>query len=83
MHAFNPSIQEAKKGKSLEFDTSLVYRVSYRTERASERETLSQQGKKSLAVVAHAFNPNTGEEEARRLASLVYRVRSRTGRATQ
>lgn len=40
-----------------------------------------------LAVVAYAFNPSTGEAEARQVsefeASLVYRVSSRTARATQ
>jgi hypothetical protein len=41
------------------------------------------------AVVAHAFNPSTWEAEAGRFrisefeASLVYRVSSRTARATQ
>jgi hypothetical protein len=35
--------------------------------------------KTCLAVVAHAFNPSTWEAEA----SLVYRVSSRTARATQ
>jgi hypothetical protein len=38
-------------------------------------------------VVAHAFNPSTGEAEAGRFlsfeASLVYKVNSRTARATQ
>jgi hypothetical protein len=41
---------------------------------------------KSLEVVAHAFNLNTWEAEAGRFefeASLVYRVNSRTARATQ
>ena len=37
----------------------------------------------SRAVVAHAFNPSTWEAEAEFKASLVYRVSSRTARATQ
>jgi hypothetical protein len=34
-------------------------------------------------MVAHAFNPSTWEAEAGFEASLVYRVTSRTARATQ
>ena len=42
VHAFNPSAQKAEAGKSLEFQASLVYRVSSRTAKARlHRETLS------------------------------------------
>jgi hypothetical protein len=37
----------------------------------------------SRAVVAHVFNPSTQEAEAGRSPSLIYRVSSRTARATQ
>jgi hypothetical protein len=40
---------------------------------------LFKKKKKSRAVVVHTFNPSTWEAEA----SLVYRVSSRTARATQ
>jgi hypothetical protein len=33
-HAFNPSTQETEAGGSLEFEASLVYKVSSRTARA-------------------------------------------------
>ena len=37
MHDFNSSTQEAEEGGSLEFENSLVYRVSFRTARATKR----------------------------------------------
>jgi hypothetical protein len=39
--------------------------------------------KRCRAVVAHAFNPNRGRRVSEFEASLVYRVSSRTARATQ
>jgi hypothetical protein len=36
-HAFNPSTWEAEAGGFLEFEASLVYRVSSRTARATQR----------------------------------------------
>jgi hypothetical protein len=73
-----------------EFEASLVYKVSSRTARATEKPCLEKKKKKKMEgqrrpVVAHAFNPLGGrgwwitEFEA----SLVYRVSSRTARATQ
>ena len=35
--AFNPSIWEAEAGRFFEFEASLVYRVSSRTARATQR----------------------------------------------
>jgi hypothetical protein len=42
VHAFNPSTQEAEAGGSLEFEASLVYRVSSRTARATQRNPVSK-----------------------------------------
>jgi len=36
-HAFKPSTREAEAGRSLELEASLVYRVSFRTARATQR----------------------------------------------
>jgi hypothetical protein len=36
-HAFNPSTWEAEAGESLEFEASLVYKVSSRTVRTMQR----------------------------------------------
>jgi Tat protein secretion system quality control protein TatD with DNase activity len=43
VHAFNSSMQEAEAGVSLEFEASLVYRVSSRTARATQRNAVSNQ----------------------------------------
>jgi hypothetical protein len=40
-HAFNPSTQEAEAG-GFEFEASLVYRVSSRTARATQRNPVSK-----------------------------------------
>jgi hypothetical protein len=45
-HAFNPSTWEAEAGGSLEFEASLVYRVSSRTTRATQRNPVSKKKKK-------------------------------------
>jgi hypothetical protein len=39
--AFNPSTPEAEVGRSLEFKASLVYRVSSRIARATQRNPVS------------------------------------------
>jgi hypothetical protein len=44
VHAFNPSTQEAEAGGFSEFEASLVYRVSSRIARATQR-TLSRKKK--------------------------------------
>jgi YHS domain-containing protein len=43
-HTFNPSTQEAEAGGSLEFEVSLVYRVSSRTVRATQGNPVSGGG---------------------------------------
>ena len=45
-HAFNPSTREAEAGGSLEFEASLVYKVSSRTARAIQRNPVSKNQKK-------------------------------------
>jgi hypothetical protein len=42
VHAFNPSTWEAEAGGFLEFKASLVYKVSSRTARAIQRNTVSK-----------------------------------------
>ena len=55
-------------------EASLVYRVSSRKARATQRNPVSKNKNKnkttSGAVVAHAFNPSTWEAEASRFLSL-------------
>jgi hypothetical protein len=48
-----------------EFEASLVYRVSSRTARATQRNPVSKKKQKTRpGVVAHTFNPSTREAEA-------------------
>jgi hypothetical protein len=73
-HAFNPSTWEAEAGggrRISEFEASLVYRVSSRTARATQRNPVLNPPtppKKNFSfesgVVVHAFNPSTQEAEA-------------------
>jgi hypothetical protein len=48
-HAFNPSTREAEAGGflSLRFEASLVYKVSARTARATQRNPVSEKKKKT------------------------------------
>jgi hypothetical protein len=46
VHAFNPSTWEAEAGRFLEFEASLVYRVSFRTARATQRNPVLKKAKK-------------------------------------
>jgi hypothetical protein len=46
-HAFDPSTQEAEAGGSLEFEASLFYRVSSRTARATQRNSVSKTNKRT------------------------------------
>ena len=43
--AFSPSTQEAEAGRSLKFEANLVYRVSFRTPRATQRNPVSRNPK--------------------------------------
>jgi hypothetical protein len=45
MDAFNLSTQEAEAGKSLEFQASLVYRVSSRIAKTIQRNPVTKQNK--------------------------------------
>ena len=45
-HAFNPSTQEAETSGFLEFEASLVYKVSFRTARAIQRNPVLKNQKK-------------------------------------
>ena len=52
-----------------EFEASLVYRVSSRTARATQRNPVLEKKQKEkrkfeLGVAAHDFNPSSGEAEA-------------------
>jgi hypothetical protein len=46
-HAFNPSTWEAEAGRFSEFEASLVYRVSSRTARATQRNPVSKNKKQT------------------------------------
>jgi hypothetical protein len=48
-HALNPSTGEAEAGGSLEFEASLVYRVSSRIARTTQRNGLKEKKKKHQA----------------------------------
>jgi hypothetical protein len=37
VHAFNPSTGETEAGRSLKFEVSMIYRMSFRTARATQR----------------------------------------------
>jgi hypothetical protein len=47
VHDFNPSTWEAEAGKISEFEASLVYRVSSRTARATQRNPVSKNKNKT------------------------------------
>jgi hypothetical protein len=46
VHAFNPSTREAEAGRFLEFEASLVYKVSSKTARVIQRNPVSKKKKK-------------------------------------
>ena len=50
VHAFNPSTWEAKAGRFLSFESSLVYRVSSRTARAKQRNLSRKTNKQKLYI---------------------------------
>jgi hypothetical protein len=81
-HAFDPSTLGGRGRRISEFEASLVYKVSSRTARATQRNPVSkkqkQTNKKKLkkkleldrTVLAYTFNPRTQEaEESRSLSS--------------
>jgi hypothetical protein len=84
-----PLIPALGRTGSLEFRATLIYRVSPPSARATQRNPVSKTLFVSQAVVAHAFNPSTWEAGGRGRwisefkASLIYKVNSRTARATQ
>ena len=59
-HAFNPSTWEAEAGGS-EFEASLVYRVSSRTARATQRNPVSKNRKKKNCNACAMNNINQKE----------------------
>ena len=42
VHAFNPSTQEGRSRQISEFEASLVYKVNFRTARATQRNPVSK-----------------------------------------
>jgi RNase P/RNase MRP subunit p29 len=86
--AFNPSTLGGRGRQISEFEASLVYRVNSRTARATKRNSVSNKTKQNkTGMVVLAFNPSTLGGRGRQIsefeASLVYRVNSRTARATK
>jgi hypothetical protein len=86
VHAFNPSTWEVGPG-GFEFEASLVYKVSSRTAMAIQRIPASKNQKKKKSTPHTLLIPalrgrgrQISVSEFR--ASLVYRVSSRTARAT-
>jgi hypothetical protein len=47
-----------------ELESSLVYRASFRTARATQRNPVLKNQKSWVVVVAQSFNPSTWEAEA-------------------
>jgi hypothetical protein len=47
VHAFNPSSQEGRSRQISEFEASLVYKVSSRTARATQRNPVSKKTKQN------------------------------------
>ena len=58
-HASNPSTQEAEAARALEFESSLVYRASSTTARATQRNPMSLKAKKQQQ------NPKTNKQTNR------------------
>jgi hypothetical protein len=58
----NPEMERQKRVDLCEFKASLVYRVSFRTQKPCTKK--KKKKKKSGAVMAHSFNPSTWEAEA-------------------
>jgi hypothetical protein len=59
-HAFNPSTREAGRGRQIsEFEISLVYKVSSRTAKATQRNPVSKK-KKRVEVEADVVEEKRG-----------------------
>jgi hypothetical protein len=56
-HVFNPSTWEAEVGGSQEFEASLVYRVSSRTARATQRNPVSKNQNQKTNKQSNNKNP--------------------------
>ena len=50
VHAFNPSNQEGRSRQVSELEPSLVYKVSFRTARATQRNSVSKQKQKQNKI---------------------------------
>jgi hypothetical protein len=67
-HAFNPSTWEAKAGEFLNFEASLVYRVSSRTVRGIQRNPVSKKQKTKQTNKKKRHQPHGADS----LLSVVY-----------
>ena len=86
LHDFNPSTWETEEGRFLEFESSLVYRVSSRTARATQRNPVSKKQtnkQKNKQISQAALRRQKQADSCEFETSLLYRVSSRTARATQ
>ena len=55
-HTFNHSTQEAEAGDLCEFKASLVYRVSYRTAKATQWNPASKNKTKQIAKIKNKLD---------------------------
>ena len=59
VHAINPSSWEAKGGRSFEFKANLIYRMSSRTARTTQRNPVSNKTKQKIQKIKyHPIEPN-------------------------
>ena len=58
VHAFNPSTWGTETGRSLEFEASLVYRASFKTARATQRNPVRglEVGEGESSIAYYPFN---------------------------
>lgn len=66
-HTFNSSTLKIDSGRSLEFEASLIYIVSSRPARATERDSVFKKKKKSFLASPSdtCLNPTTLQAKAR------------------